>query len=319
MALSVHGLHIDPKLDGIAARCRNGGGRQAQIGKALPSGHTQLQGDQIKAGDRFGHRMLDLQAWIGLDKGEGVWAIWISIGIDQKLEGPQTAVGAGLGHAQGGVYQPLAQRRRQAGAGRDLDQLLMLTLERTFAFAKGQNHVTVADDLNLNVPGPADQALDIEPAITKGGLGLGGAALKGRFDLVGLGDDPHAASAAACQRLDHHGPASTLPRKEGLGLVQRYGPIDPGQQRHAQTRGQIARRALIAKQGQHLRARADKDQPGFGAGRCKGGIFTEEPIARMDAITALGLGNGNDRRTVQIGPRPHALQRHGNIGLLDVQ
>ena len=39
----------------------------------------------------------------------------------------------------------------------------------------------------------------------------------------------------------------------------------------------------------------------------------------MDAITALGLGDGNDRRTVQIGPCPHARQRHGNIGLLDVQ
>ena len=39
----------------------------------------------------------------------------------------------------------------------------------------------------------------------------------------------------------------------------------------------------------------------------------------MDAITALGLGDGNDRCPVQIGPCPHALQRHGDVSLLDVQ
>ena len=319
MTLSVHGLHIDPKLDGIAARRGHAVRRQAQIGEALSPGDTQLHGDQIKAGDGLGDRMLDLKARIGLDEGEGILAIWIGLRIHQKLERAQTAIGAGLGHAEGRIDQPLTQSGRQARARRDLDQLLMLTLQGTFALAKGQNHVTVAYDLDLDMASPADQSLDIEPAIAKGRLGLGSAALIGRVDLIGLGYDTHAASAAARQGLDHHRPARALSSKEGLGLVQRHRSIDPGQQGHAQPCRQIARRTLIAKQGQHFRARADKDQTGFSAGGGEAGIFAQEPIAGMDAITALSLGYGDNRRPIQIGPCPHALQRHGDVSLLDVQ
>ena len=247
MTLSVHGLHIDPKLDGIAARRGHAVRRQAQIAKALPPRYSQLQGHQIKAGNGLGDRMLDLKARIGLDEGEGTLAIWIGLRIHQKLERAQTAIGAGLGHAEGRIDQTLAQSGRQARARCDLDQLLMLALKGTFALAKSQNHVTVAYDLDLDMASPADQAFDIEPAIAKGRLGLRSAALKGRVDLIGLGNDPHATATAACQGLDHHGPARALSGKEGLGLVQRHSPIDPGQQGHAQPRRQIARRTLIAK------------------------------------------------------------------------
>ena len=319
MTLSVHGLHIDPKLDGIAARRGYAVGRQVQIGEALPSGDTQLQGDQIKTRDGLGHRMLHLQARIGLDEGEGTLAVRIGLGIDQKLKGAETAIGAGLGHAEGGIDKPLAQSGGQARAWRDLDQFLMLALERTFALTKGQNHLPVANNLNLDVTRAADQALDIEPTIAKGRLGLRSAALIGRLDLIGLGNDPHATATAACQGLDHHGPVRTLSSKKGLGLIQRHGPIDPGQQGNTQPRRQIPRRPLIAKQGQHFRTWADKDQTRLGAGGGEIGVLAQEPVARMDSIAALSLGHGNDRRPVQIGPCPHTLERHGDVSLLDVQ
>ena len=60
-------LGDDSHLDGVAGRppCR-----PESIGSGSPAATTQLQLDEIEAGHRFGHRMLDLQAGVDLEEGD---------------------------------------------------------------------------------------------------------------------------------------------------------------------------------------------------------------------------------------------------------
>ena len=61
-------LGIKPRLDGVAVE-RHCVLRQRQL---LAGGDAELPFDQIEAGDRFGHRMLDLQPRVHLHEPEAV-------------------------------------------------------------------------------------------------------------------------------------------------------------------------------------------------------------------------------------------------------
>ena len=104
--------------------------------------------------------MFDLKPGISLDKGKGIGAVWIDLLVNQELKCTQAGIVAGLGKLQRRLGQARAQGRCQAGAGRDLDQFLVLTLQGAFAFAQGQDGLAIANDLDLDMAGAADQALD---------------------------------------------------------------------------------------------------------------------------------------------------------------
>ena len=71
--VGVHGLHVDARLDGEAARRRHIGLREAELVERRAARHLDLRPHEIDPRHLFGDRVLDLQARIGLDEREA-WA-----------------------------------------------------------------------------------------------------------------------------------------------------------------------------------------------------------------------------------------------------
>ena len=206
-AVGGHGLHVDAELDGMAARR---GAFEAGLGQARAAGQQQLRLHQIDAPHLFRHRVLDLQARVGLDEEE------IRL-LQQELEGAEAAILHGLGHGDGGVDDLLAQRRLEVRAGRQLDDLLAAPLQGAFALAQGHDAaLAVAHDLHLDVARTADQPLGIEVAVAESRFGLGRGAREGVGDLAFRLDQPHAAPAATGDGLQRDARLRVLP-EEGDG------------------------------------------------------------------------------------------------------
>ena len=86
--------------------------RQTETGQCLSSRDPQLSGDEINSHHLFGHRMLDLKAWVRLDEGEECALLSIA-GIDQKFEGAEIVVFRSASEFQRRVQNTGAQSRRQ--------------------------------------------------------------------------------------------------------------------------------------------------------------------------------------------------------------
>ena len=108
-----------------------------------------------------------------------------------------------LGGADRGLSHLLAQVRRDERGRGLLDQLLVAALDRAVPLAE-VDHLAVAvrQDLELDVAGPLDELLQVDPAVAERLLGLvaGDVVLLRERDVV-VGD-AHPAAAAAGDRLD---------------------------------------------------------------------------------------------------------------------
>ena len=159
-------------------------------------GQLDLGCRQIKAGYRFGYRVLDLNARVGFHKDE-VAALF----VEQKLDGTQTAVADRAGQGAGGFMQLFAHRWIKARRGGHFQQLLVAALQRAVTLPDVGDFCAVADDLHFDMTGAANQPLDIQVAATEGGGSLGAAACEGVIQLGKIVHRTHAASAAAGQCL----------------------------------------------------------------------------------------------------------------------
>ena len=169
-------------------------------------GDLQLHLDQVECRHLLGHRVLDLQAGVGLDERE---AARRPLG-GRRRPGTRRCPGCGSGSLPAmrtaASSSRARSRRTQAGRRGDLDQLLMPALDAALALPQvGDRAGAVADDLHLDVAGAAASAarrrrsplpnarLRLRPAARVGCLGT----------VVVRADQPHAATAAAGHRLDH--------------------------------------------------------------------------------------------------------------------
>ena len=194
--------------------------------------------------------MLDLQAGIGLDEREPGLARPIG-GVDEELERAEAVVSRLARNPLRRPDDPLSQGRRQRRAGRDLDQLLVAALDRAFALAEiGEAAVTVAKDLDLDVPGAGDQALGIERAVAKGALRLRLATGEGFGDLGLAAHCAHAASAAARDRFQHDRRADRREERPRRLDVADDGALD---HRRVRAFGGLACAQLIAEEVERLR------------------------------------------------------------------
>ena len=179
--------------------------------------------------------------------------------------------------------------------------------------------VLVGQDLELDVARVLHVALEVDGPVAKGGLGLLLRLLQQRQKLALGHRQAHAAAAAACRRLDHHGEAD-LPRDlDRLGLVLDQA-VGTGHRGHAGGLHRVARRRLVPHHADVLRARADELDAVVGADVDKGGVLREETVTRVDGVGPTGDGGRDDvrDREVRLGGR-RVADADGLVGELDVE
>jgi len=167
--------------------------------------------------------------------------------------------------------------------------------------------VGIAQQLHLDMPGPAHEFFQIDLVIAEGRLGLGPRRRhRVQQPLLAL-HRPHAAPAAAPARLQHHRVAD-LGGEAGHGLIVMRQRAGGGHHRHADRGGQLARRHLIAEPAHRLRGRADEDDARRRAGRREIRVLGEEAIAGMDGLGPGLAGDAHHLLDGEIGlDRPLAL------------
>ena len=115
-------------------------------GQRLAGCYAQLHLHEIKAGDRLGNRMLDLQARVHLHEVERARA------VEQKLERARAFIGDRPYRRRRRFAHPRTQFRRDRGRWRFFDELLMPTLDRAVPFSEmNRGAVAISEHLNLDM------------------------------------------------------------------------------------------------------------------------------------------------------------------------
>ena len=294
-------LGVDARLD----RRAGAGDLSLSERQRLPRRDPELPFDEIEAGHRLGHRMLDLEPGVHLEKIE-VAGVEAARGIGDELDGArpdiarrQRGLGRGLGHRGARL---LRQARRRAF----LDHLLMPALRRAVALEEmDATPVRVGENLQFDVAGRGDIFLDQHPSVAERGLRLAACALELGVELHMGVDPPHAAPAPAGDRLDKHGIADLV----GL-LAQEFRvlvvAVIARHDRHAGPLHQRLGRVLQAHRAHRLRRRTDEDHARPGAAFRKFGVLGQESIARMQAFGADLLSQRDNGALVEIAVRSFA-------------
>ena len=157
-------LGRDPDLDGVARRlgraCRCGHGLG---GERAPGGEPELFADEVEAGDQLRHAMLHLEPGVHLQE------------VERAVRRAQELGRGGVPEA-GGVRDPdrhgielAAFVNGQARRGRLLHELLVATLDRAVTLPDRDDRAAgVAQQLDLDMPGGDDLALQVDRAIAEG-------------------------------------------------------------------------------------------------------------------------------------------------------
>jgi len=285
---------------------------QAKLDERSTVGDRQLDRHQIEASHCLGHRMLDLQPRIGFDEGEA--RCDAGARIDEKFDGTDTAIIRCRAQPQRGGQHCCAQLRVEIEGRRDLDEFLALALQTALAVPDvGDAASSVPDNLHLDVARARKQLLDVERPRTEGLERLRTAARIGSFKVLDPVNGPHAAPAAAVDRLQHDGTTGPQARHEGDSLGQSHRGADARQDRDPLAHCQCARLRLVAEQSQRRRGRADEDQTGIAARLREVGVLAEKAIAGVNRVATLCERDRDQRRGVEIGRNTAAGQRHGKV------
>ena len=301
-------LGVDPELDRVAADLR------VVVPELLAGGDAEHLADQVDAGDLLGHAVLDLEAGVDLEEGDG------AVLGDQEL--------AGAGADVAGLAQDRLRRLVEPGdlvvgeerRGRLLDQLLVPALQRAVA---GGDHddvaVLVGEALGLDVARLVEELLDEALAAAERRHRLADRRLEGVGDLAHLARDLEAAAAAAERRLDRDRQAVLLGELDRLvGVLERV--LGAGRQRGADLLGDVAGLDLVAEVLDRLRRRPDPGQPGVDDRPGELGVLGEEAVARVHGVGACLLGDRDDLADVEVGvARCRTTQRVRLVGQPDEQ
>ena len=263
--------------------------------------------------------MLDLQAGVGLDEDEGRPARLAGV-VDQELEGPEAAVADATGQAQGGVDDLPAQVRIEAGGRGDLHHLLEAPLDAALPLAEvGHLAGEVAQDLDLHVPGPGKEGLDIDVRHAEGRLGLGTASGVGALELIRGQDHPGTPPAAARQGLEDDALSGGTGLEEGAGLLQGDAPVEAGADRHAGRQGRFPRPGLVAEEVEVLDLRPDEGQARRRAAPGELAPLGQKAVAGVNGVAAALQGRLDHRVHVEVGGGAAPRQGAGLVGHAPVQ
>ena len=275
-------LAVDAELEGVAARLGILGA------DGLAGGDAQLLAHQVHPRDLLGDGVLDLEASVHLEEGDG------AVDPDEELAGAGAHVAGFAEDRLGGGDQLGVLLGREERRGRLLDELLVTTLQRAVA---GGDHLHVAVDvrqaLGLDVPGGVEVALHEALAAAEGGRGLAHRRVEQLAHLRLLASDLQPAAAAAERCLDRDreavgtGEVDHLVRvlDRVLGACHQWG---------AGLLRDVAGRDLVAELLDGGRGRTDPGEPGVDDGLGEVGTLREEAVAGVDRIGAGALGDVED-------------------------
>src|SRR5439155_11974748 len=160
-----------------------------------------------------------------------------AVAVEEELDGAGVHVADGPRRGERRPDELGTQARGHGRRRRPLDDLLVTALDRAFALAQMEERaVPIAEQLDLDVPGADEEALEVDPAVAECALRLA----RGRRECVGqlplAPDRPHALATPTCGSLDPHGvaEAACLPRRRarvagrnlGAGHAGNAGALD---------------------------------------------------------------------------------------------
>ena len=248
------------------------------------TGHANLPGHQIEAGDGFSHRMFHLQAGVHFHKEE------LAAGIQQKLHGAGADITDGLRGFHRRFAHGFSQFGTKAGCRRFFHHLLVATLDRAVALIQIQAvAVLVGKHLNLHMTRLQHVLLHQHARVAKGGQCLALRRLQALDQLRFAFRHLHAFAATAGGGLEQHrvadmgaGGAEGF-QVLGFAVVTRY-------QRHPGFFHQGFGGGFAAHGVDGAGRRAKKHQPGSFDGAGKAGVFREKTVTRVNCLGTAGLG-----------------------------
>ena len=313
-AVGQESLGVDPGLHGDAAGRPDGGLVEAELGEARAAGQSQLDLDEVDPGHLLRDRVLDLDAGVGLDEAEPLGRT-LGVEVDQQLDRAHPAVAQGLAEPHRGRRHLLPQLVGQVGRRRDLDQLLAPPLEAALPRVEVDHGArAVAHELDLDVPGPGDEALHVERAVAEGRGRLPRAGRHRRIQVLGPRDRSHPPPTTPGDGLHHHGRTLAERGQEGVRLARRGRALGAREHGEAAAGGQRAGRHLVPQDGQRLRLRPDEDEAGVTAALGERRLLGEEAVAGMDGVAPLLGGDRDELLGVQVGRGAGPPQGHRAVG-----
>ena len=265
----------------------------------LARGDAELLGDDVDAGDDLGDGVLDLDAGVDLEEGDG------AVLRDDVLDGAGAGVADLLADGAGALDDALALGVSEPRGRGLLDELLEAALRGAVARAEHDDvAVGIRDDLGLDVARVGEEFLDVALGAAEGLAGLAAGGVEGALDGLEIVDDLEAASAAAVGRLNRDGEAVLLRELSGL-LPVVDGVRGTRRQRGADLLGDAAGRNLVAEQVDGVRRGADPGQAGAGDGAGELGVLRQEAVARVDGVRASA------HRDIEDGGDVHVRIRRG--------
>ena len=167
--------------------------------------------------------------------------------------------------------------------------------------------VRVEQDLDLDVAGALEQALEDEPIVAERGDGFAPCGGQRLGQPARLTDRAHPLAAAAGRRLDDEREADPAcrPGQDAVGLS---GAVVAGQDRDAERGGQPTRGGLVAHRADGRRWWPDPADPGGLDSLGELGVLGEEPEARMEGVGAGGQGCCHDGRRDPAGRGRRAVR-----------
>ena len=307
--VTVRVLGVEPRLDGVPGLARLG---VVQVGETTAVRDEDLRLHQVDAGGRLGDRVLDLQAGVDLEEGERPVA-----GVVEELHGAGADVPDGQGEALGRRLDLLGLLGEEQRRGGLLDDLLVAPLDRAVAHTQGpRGPVPVGDQLDLDVPGAGDQALQEDGSVAERAQGLVTRALEGVRQVLGGGHHPDAAAATPRGRLEHQRVADLV----GAGQRALEG-VDrapaPRSDRDAHLLGEQLRADLVAQPAHRLGTRTDEGDAQAVAQVDERGVLGHEAPPRPHRVgAALGQGTFEDGQ-VDVRPCRSRPEVVGQVGLTD--
>ncbi len=301
-------LAVDAELERVATR------RRVVVVDEAARGDAELLAHEVDARDLLGDRVLDLEAGVDLEEGDGAVLRHEELaraGAD-VADLAEDRLGRGV---ELGVLLVGEERR-----GRLLHELLVAALQRAVA---GGDHDDgaggVGQALRLDVARAVEVLLDEALAAAERRDGLAGGGLEELRHLLAGAGHLEAAAAAAERRLDRDGQAVYVDEAEHL-VGAGHGVERAGGERRAHALGHVPGRGLVAELLDGARRGADPREPGVDDLLGEVGVLGEEAVARVHGVGAGAAGDGEELGDDEVGVGARlTVEGVGLVGERDVQ